>query len=123
MDIDLGIFTDLNRERWDLSSAPCLFIVDGKPQALVKGNEPFGVRGGDSDVINTHGRHIRPPSRGYGVYLPQCAMRIRPSMFGLAEQGRVSLTGCHAPRRAGRCAQAVHYRCARDERVPAAILA
>src|SRR6266699_2466591 len=114
MDIDLGIFTDLNRERWDLSSAPCLFIVDGKPQTLVKGNEPFGVRGGDSDVINTHGRHIRPPSRGYGVYLPQCAMRIRPSMFGLAGQGRVSLTRCQAPLRSRRWARAVKSRYARD---------
>src|SRR5215831_13161266 len=78
MDIDLGVFPDLDRKRWDLTSAPRLLIVNEKAQALVKGNEPFSVRGGDSDMIDTHGWHVYPPSRGDGVYTPQ----------GAAERGR-----------------------------------
>src|SRR5262245_45718860 len=64
MDIDLRVFPDLDRKCRHLASAPCLFVVDGKAQPLVEGNEAFGVCSGDGDVINNHGWHVRPPFYG-----------------------------------------------------------
>src|SRR5262249_34536326 len=61
MHIDFGVFSDLNGERWHGTSAPGLFIIDGKTEPLVKLEESFGVRRGYGNVINTRGGHLYPP--------------------------------------------------------------
>src|SRR5712691_8417593 len=68
MHVDLGAFSYLDGERSDGTGAPGLFIVDGKTKALVKRDESFGVRRGHSNVVNTHGWHLYPPSRSCDSY-------------------------------------------------------
>jgi hypothetical protein len=62
VDIDLRVFSYLDGERWDFASAPGIFIVNGKTKALIKRYEPFGVRRGYGNVVNTDGWHQGSPS-------------------------------------------------------------
>src|SRR5262245_32014392 len=58
MDVDLGVFSYLDGERWHGTGTPGFFIVDGKTEALVKPDESFGVRRGYGNVVNTRGWHV-----------------------------------------------------------------
>jgi hypothetical protein len=60
MHVYLGL-SHLNGEGIGLPGAPFLFIINEKAEALVKGDEPLGVGGRHSNVVNTSNRHLQPP--------------------------------------------------------------